>query len=690
MDRKAVDARREAFFEATRRELRKYVNEEDGSGRIPQLNPPYREPVWVLPALYTGSAADIALANRMVERYHDAPPQYYQGIGGVGSGKKFNIFQSNLFAGLLFEYDRLLTPKAREVMEWQTRQVFKTFEGSAQADFRFRGANDNMPMMATKGLILGGEKLKNEWAYRHGVWNLNEFRRLLCRAGWASEFNSSTYSAVTLASLAKIAELASDPEVRQVALDCESRMWAELLLHFHPGTRLSAGPQSRAYEIDYAGHTHSLQIIFWLMFGPELSGRDPLQSYFQPDGTEVMHFEGCYFQSVCEYCDMIDAHFHLPPELEFLASGRKYPARLKGRAEAMGRYQGCCGEYATTTYMEEAFSLGSCDQPLGGGEQTAQLYATYKRKPEVKSYRDSASIFYKYFLGREPVGARDRSADGNFSGERFLSNRAWCYTLQQDNTALLLSIPNLNNAPVTTDKLALNVFFPSHYGKIARSVIGDGPVLEGAQGESAEVAPVSIEAGEVYIHIRPLIPTSLPRRAAVRFTSYPGYEVLELVNFETFGERKFVFDAKALELVLNGMIFTIDDKAKWASLEEFHRVHSEVVILDYYDSGHRYFHSVGHGVEFEVVYTPSQFGVQTRAINGRTVPTPIMESNQLEVEKLPLMRGPVAPQQFFFPWRDSLEMCYYPVDRWIIGSRGLPGEPPYSRRVEDRKLFPPA
>lgn len=681
MNTTEIAARRELFFATARRELRKYVNAA-GEGLIPQLNPPFREPVWVLPALYAGSPDDIALANRMAERYNDAPAT----DGSGRSGKAFNIFQSNLFAGLLFEHHDKLTPKAREVMEWHAREVFKTYGGAAQSDYRFHGANDNMPMMATRGLILGGAILRDRAAWDYGVWNLNEFRRLLCRSAWASEFNSSTYSAVTVTNLAKIAELAPDPEVRRVALDCEARLWAELLLHFHPGTKLTAGPQCRAYEIDYAGHTHSLQAVLWMLFGPEATGRDPIASYFTPDGAEVIHFDGCYFQSVCEYCDMLDAHFHVPENLAPLISERRYPALLMGRSEGMNRYNGCVGEYRTTTWMEEAFSLGTVDTPLCSGNQTAQLYATYKRRSEVKDFRDAATVFYQYYMHDVPLGDKVRSIDGQFSGERFFGGEGWSYAIQKENTAVLLTVADPTRGPLSTGKMALNVIFPAHYGRISRSIIGAGPVRDGAVGESAEVEPVSVEAGEVFIHIQPLIPTSLPRKAAVRFRSYEAYEALELVNFER--DREFVFTPNRLETVLNGMVFTIDDKSKWPSLEAFHTARSRAVFHDYLDDSTRYFRYRRDDVEFEVVYSPVKFGVQTRAVDGRTIPLPVMYTNQFDADTLPLLSGPVAPAAPLFAWGDSLEKELYPALRWMIGARGVDGEKPYSHRTEDLKLDP--
>ncbi len=670
-NKEAVDARRNEFFSAVRRHLSSVLNS-DGSGRIPQFNPPWREPVWILPALLRGKAEDAALANRMIERYNDTP-----------EGRRYNVFQSNLFAGFLAEFDPLLTDKARAVMTHHARQAFRTYEGSAQSDLKFHGCNDNMPMMSTKALILGGEKLKCEQAYEQGVWNLNEFRRLLSRSAWASEFNSSTYSAITLSNLAKIAARAHDPRVRRIAEECEERLWAEVLLHYHPGTRMSGGPQCRAYAIDCAGHNHSLQMLFWLLFGPETTGRDLMKSYFDPDGTEVIHFAGNCMQSVAEYCDLIDSDFHLPETLASLIETRTYPALTRGRAECMMHYNGCAGEYHTVSYMEEEFSLGTVDTPLCGGEQTLQLYATYKRQPEVKTFRDSSAVFYRYRTDRTPIGIQERSADGCFQNEKYMESEAWAYAIQKTNTAMLLTIPNLTkHIPLRTDILKLDIVFPAHYGTIRRSVIGNGAVREGGEGESAEVVPVSIETGEVFLHIVPLIPTALPRTCAIRFRNETRYQVLELINYDGENRR---FDTDELEFIQNGFVFTIDSRRKWKSLEEFHRMNSDFLLVDYTIHRHRFVRFKRNDVQFEVCYTPANFGVQTHAVDGRTTPEPVLETNQLDVSSLPFLSGSVPADVPLFPWGDSLAMHNYPENAWIIGSRGLPGEAPYSRI---RQAFP--
>ena len=398
-----------------------------------------------------------------------------------------------------------------------------------------------------------------------------------------------------------------------------------------------------------------------------------------------MHYLGNAMQNIAEFADFFDTEYHLPESLAELAVRKRYPAILRGRSESMSRYNGCAGAYHTETYMEETFTLGTVDTPLCSGDQTAQLYATYKRKPVVADFRDSAAVFYRYFVENVSLSRLEHSYDGRFQGEPFTRSHAWAYTMQKKNAALLLTIPNLQESPLLTDVLRLDVVFPAHYGEIRSSVIGDGKVLNGAQGNSMDVVPVSVETGEVYIHVYPLIPTSLPRRHAVRFETEDRYERLAFFNYEG---RKFPFQRELLENVQNGFVFTIDDRSKWSSLEEFHRTHSDCLILDYTLAGRRFFRFKRFDVQFELCYTPAEFGVQTRAIDGRNAPEPVLESNQLDVSALPFMSGSVEPDIPFFPWGNSLEMHNYPQGSWLIGSRGLRDEVPYSRRNGDLKLIP--
>jgi hypothetical protein len=671
--------RRDLWFQTTRENIHQVLNP-DGTPKIPQFDSPHRETLWVAAALYTGSPQHIDMINHAIARWFDTSRLEGGKDLRETHGSDFGIFQTNTMIHLYHRFHDLLTPEAEKVMRVHVEKGPKTFRGSGQPDTKFHGANDNMPMMATQGMIFSGEILGNADAVKQGLWYLNQLRLFLSRNAWISEWNSSTYSAVTLSHVAQLANYSRTPEVREIALEIEHRLWAEVLLHYHPATFMQAGPQSRAYECDETGHTHALQLLLWLVFGPELSGRDPIRSFFQPDGREVLHFQGCPWQSIAEFVHFLDGDFHVPVELAELGLKRQYPARLHGRAEALGNFDLSGNVCHTTTYMEEEFSLGSSDVPMIAVEQCASFYATYKRKPVVKDFRDASTVFFKFNTKKPDYGAMERSADGAFEGETYISNQGWARTMQKDNVGLLLMTPSLKKGPLETDTLRLDLVFPAHYGKITRSLIGDGPVRDGAVGESAEVVPVSIETGEVYINIIPLIPTNLPRPTALRFSRHHDrYEVLELINYE--GPAR-TFSRQELSFVANGCVLTIDAKRKYASLEEFHRAMSKVLITDYLLADLRFVDFKRDDVWFEQVYGPRSATVMTEAIDGRTVAQPIFESNQIDVSRLPFVTGPVKPNFPLFPWKDSLEICWYPDASWMIGSRGLPEEKPYSRRIE--------
>ena len=682
LDQAPQRQRREQWFQAVRDHIHEVMNP-DGTPKILTFGSGYREPLWAGAALYTGTQAHIYMINQCISSWHDAPIDNNPHQMAGRHTDQFDIFRTTSMIHLLHRFHDKVTPGAEKVMRVHVEHGTRTFSGSGQPDIKFHGANDNMPMEATCGLIFSGEILGNQGAIEQGWWNLNQFRLLLSRGAWASEFNSSTYSALTLAGAAQIATHSANPEIRALARDIEHRMWAELLLHYHPSTFMQAGPQSRAYSVDAVGHTHSVQMLLWVAFGAEKSGRDPFRTSFQLDGREVIHFHGAALQNAAEYTQLLDCDFQVPTDLAALIDGRHYPARLRGRAEAMGVFEHRAASYHTQTYMEEEFSLGSVDVPMVTS-QTSSLHATYKLKPKTSDFRDGATIFFNYLVSDRKYGTLQKSDCGQFESELFTGQDGWLYTLQKDNVGLISASPNLSKAPIETDLLTFDVVFPCHYGKIKRTIIGHGPVRDGATGESVEVVPVSIEAGEVFVHIQPLLPTNLSRTAALRFVEHNDrYQVLRLINYEG---TKRTFSREQLQFIANGAVMTIEAKKKYASLEEFHREKSDARIVDYLLFHLRFTEFQNKDAWFLLTYSLANPGAQTEAVDGRHVWQPVFESNQIDVTKLPFVTGPVAPNFPMFRWGDSMEVKQYAPASWIIGSRGLPDEASYSRRVEKIKV----
>ncbi len=689
-------ARRDAFFARAREAMFEWVNE-DGTHRKPHKvfagvsegnEYPNREPFRGAPCLYTGDQRHIAMANAMVARYCNPPAVYRPPTYAPGEERalQFGIFQSNNAASLLHKYGSLLTPEAARVLEYHTRLVFEHRPGSAQIDFSFHGANDNMPAMSTVGLILGGEVLDYPPAIEHGIWKLKRFRRMLARNGWCAEYNSGTYSGITLASMAKLAAESRTPEVRELALAIEHRLWAEILLHWHPGTFCQAGPSARAYTVDSANHMHNQQALLWMAFGTRATSHDLLQSCFDHDGIEVVHFDGYQPSNIVEYVEMLDTELHVPAALGRLITERRYPARLRGAVEQMStpKHAGGSGRCHTVTYMEESFSLGTVDSAFCGGEQTNSLYATWRRKASPDSFRDAGVLFVRYLVNDARHGEPDAqkrfldTAKPPF-GEAFVKSQGNLLTLQKDATAMLLAQPHyLPRQGLTAlgeregiHSLKLSLLMPCHYGRSKAVLVGNHRVADFTfRGEA--VLPISIDTGDVYLHIDPLLPTNAPRECAIELVRENSYEAIHLINYH--GPAR-AFSSEELARMLNGCVVTLRPRSDYASFEAFHEAMCRVRIHDYW-AHLRYVVFEREDLELEMVTSLDPMSVQSAAIDGRAPDRPPIASSELDVATLPFVSGPVPRDEPFFPWK-SLDVHPY-NNTWGIGSRGLPHEVPYS------------
>jgi hypothetical protein len=698
LDAAPMNQRRDAFYAKAREAMVDWVNP-DGSPReshhvfagTSETNTiPNREPFRSLPCLYSGEQRHVDLANAMVARYCRTPPplEYHPPayVEGDDRALRFNIFQSNNAAAMVHKYRERLSPEAARVLEYHSRLVFEHCPGSAQIDYCFHGCNDNMPAMSTVGLILGGEALGDDKALAHGLWKLKRFRRILSRNAWASEYNSGTYSAITLTSMAKIAAESRTPEARELALAIEERLWAEMLLHWHPGTFCQAGPHSRAYAVDAANHMHNQHALLWLAFGSDATRRDLIKTCFEHDGVELVHFDGYHPANIAEYVEVLDADLHVPEWLANLVDQRSYPVRQQGVVEQMNtpKNAGGSGRCHTTTYMEKSFSLGTVDSAFCGGDQTDSLYATYRRQPNIRSFKDAGVLFARYLANDATVGTV-KPTSHFFTGplphfgENYVASQGNMLTLQKDGTAMLLAQPHCraNQALCEQAKnegvssLKLSLIMPTHYGKSQAVIVGDEQV-EDFCFRCDTIQPISIDTGDVYIHINPLVPTSHERDCAIELVRENAYEAIHLINYR--GPAR-TFTSDELARMFNGCIVTLRPRADFAGLDAFHRSMRKVRIHDYWAHLH-YVLFQRDDVELEMVTSIQPMSAQTLSIDGRTPAMPTISSSEIAVERLPFLTGPVPRDEPFFPWKNL--SIHSRGNNWGIGTRGLPGEQPYS------------
>jgi hypothetical protein len=94
----------------------------------------------------------------------------------------------------------------------------------------------------------------------------------------------------------------------------------------------------------------------------------------------------------------------------------------------------------------------------------------------------------------------------------------------------------------------------------------------------------------------------------------------------------------------------------------------------------RYVEFLRDDVWFRVAVSNDTLGAMTEMIDGVPRPAPAFESNQIDASLLPFLGETSSPNVAFFPW-DEMEIMEW-SSSWIIGSRGLPGERPYSDPAE--------
>ncbi len=88
-------ARRDLWMSTVRKNIDKCFNP-DGSGAIGQFDPTWREPLWILPALYKGEQEHIDLANQVLARYNDPETKCSKDVDGT-CGRRFAHFSKQCY-----------------------------------------------------------------------------------------------------------------------------------------------------------------------------------------------------------------------------------------------------------------------------------------------------------------------------------------------------------------------------------------------------------------------------------------------------------------------------------------------------------------------------------------------------------------------------------------------------------------
>lgn len=635
----------------------------EGNWRAPSLPAAARERFWLAFAPYANGATQLADAIVRQGKTAQTP-------------REFSIFDPNAACVLLMQHREKMAPDVRQKLEHLVEDAFGFYPGNRQPDFQFHGYNDNMPAKATMGLILGGELLSNQDTVEYGLWNLRQLRAMLVRSGINSEYNSPTYTPLTLHAIGEIAEYAQNEEARELALGIEARLWLDVAARFHPEMGIVAGPYSRAYTVDTLAHLSLLSALLWFHLGDRVNP-SPMELFEMPSDL-VIHHAGDVPYSIAQFSWIAAGSFHLPEPAWALFEKKSYPFYAAAGFETGGGdpdFPGRSGHIET--WLQPDFTVGTASTPMGGGEQTMSYFVTYRRDKNVQSFRDVGTVYSKVVLDEEVPGilktpdgtslTEIENAVGYYGEEDLLTSHGNTITFQDQGTALVLTHPHLSlggaadgdGEPRPLNTLSELVLFPSHFGGAEEIIIG-GEARNSWEGEVEHGEWIVARRGRLLIGIRPMVYSHTLGPVSITLEKINHYEIIRSTFYR--GETR-TFTRHELRHIFGGFVAEHAGVEDYPSLKEFAKVLSTTQFTDYFWSTRRVRYRRPKNIftnvlDMEVSWSPGTHAPRYATLNGQPLTTPVMKIDGLQQEDIPFLEEKFQPIPGFFPWKDFKNIWY--------------------------------
>lgn len=620
--------RRASVLKITRDYARSYFSP-SGEWTGPGPAPESREWLWLVFAFLAGDATDLAFASQLVT-HAPAPgrPDF-----------PFDVFASNHAAHLLAVHGKEFSPAARARLQAWTQQALQEKAGSRQPALQFHGYNDNMPAKATVGMILGGEALGDAAAVEHGLWNLHQLRRLLARRGVISEHCSPTYSPLTLTNLTEIAAHAKSAEARELAGACAARIWAELLAHYHQPTKSVVGPYSRAYATDSVGHLSTLNMLLWLVFGPE-AVPDPVVELLRKPPRLVVHHSGDVFFVLVGFAFVAACHHEPPATLVKWLQQRRFPFDFAATTERGEGGKVGAGPAAWPAGTVEIRNFQTPNFAVGTNQgywvtHAERWHLVYRRTTApVQDWADTRHLTLRYLVNDELPGRTIRSPRGDFQGEPdYVADQGLHHTVQAGGISLVVSrpVPGLAGKPVS--RMGLGIIVPIHLARVEN--------LEWDAGH------VWLRDGSFQLAIRPL--GSVPWAAGqppVQFLEAGNYRI---IFFPSYAGASRNFTSEELCATAAGFV-AIPGWTEETSSADFRRQVLNATLTDYVWDNQRVVQWRGLGRSLELSHGLQSNGVRYAAVDGREVESPAWQAEGMPFAQLPLAGTANQPNPKRFPF----------------------------------------
>ncbi|MHB9129587.1 MAG: hypothetical protein ACYDBB_00670 [Armatimonadota bacterium] len=511
-DSQTMTQRKDAYFHFVQRRAFEFFTPE-GAYR-PQVEPDRRITFWILPALL--AAEDAAVRELALKMYANDP--CWDG---------WNIFTTSSIAANLVRDRAHLTPELIARSEEHLARFTDPGDGrvpsSGANDYMFHGYNDNMPAMATRAMIFTGEVLGLVNVLDHGLFFLEGLCANFQRRGLLSEYNSSTYTPITLVALMDIAELAQTEEAREMAEACANRVLLDLVAHWHPEMGAPAGSSSRAYLPDYTITLSTQNALMWYLGYPNCL--DPIDMLTGDVYGGPLHHGPDNAFMTAQFVECFVPHFSRVRQdiVDFARTPREYPYEIKATMDS-----GKTGAFQTRTYCASQWALGTASGDMWAAQagHHVTLRGTLLRSDEPSEWSSRVALWHYLQSGHEDWGDLIPAYNDTVTPTTHVNDYGQWHTAQAGGSAMVVGHLGTSLYDKTIDNLQF-VIIASLFGTPPDEMyVNENPLTDWA-GAGTSTDWHFLRFGQVFVGIRAagvLDEVALPVRRVMK----DGYLRLEL------------------------------------------------------------------------------------------------------------------------------------------------------------------
>ena len=535
-----------------------------------------------------------------------------------------------------------LTPVAKakifEILEEYTKPGEYAYETEPK-----RMVNTNHPLNGAMALVLAGQLMNKPERIALGRDRVRYFldwlrdvtpgdlpgqfaeRRKAAQEGIAElsrgtgdtdEYNSPTYQAVTLHSLAGLGNWATDRETALKARLLQEYLFLLTCARYDANTRILCGPYSRSYPPNTAGVVGNLYYILhrYLKDAPPL---DPVlgNKEWGPGSSDTYWIP-----------KLAQMPYYFPDYLRTIAEQKSYPCRVlvSTKAGDWGDYPyddhktklyATGGRSDLTSYMAGDYCLGSSSRYYLYAGQNENCILYYRKRPVAKP-PDRKFLIFRYLINdRDPF---DSARDG------------LAHIYQHDNRAIVLFHPAMR--PRATSMRAWAALFDG-YDPIEAVYVNNTQLKESDLPYSLKPGDVLfVHDGPVHVAVRPLPGQNLGIKGSqIRLQREHRCLGLSVYNYEAEQPLPLSLEKvktiNPMRFIRSGFVLEAGDRKNYPDTAAFRRhVLAEVVSEKIADEKVRTVTCADGPETMAISYDMDADRILSRTLNGQPAFAPPLDS----------------------------------------------------------------